>query len=104
MSVRTGILVVGHPASLSSALDLLRQAGHAVRQSEGGQALAALRAEPAELVLVDPASGGSWEFCRDLHADPELNAIPVLLLGGQASLLDRVAAQQQLARLNETVS
>ncbi len=105
MSARTSILVVGQPEPLASTLNILKEIGH-VRVAEPHEALAALRADRCELVLVDPDSAGEegWRFCRQLQDDTELNDIPVMLLGGSSSVLRRVAVQSELDRLREIVS
>jgi two-component sensor histidine kinase len=105
MSVRSGILLVGNPESLTSTLDILRTAGHSVRASSAGEALALLREQPAELVLLEPRSDDrAWKLCDELQSDPGLAAIPILLLGNEATLLDRIASQNELQRLRDVVS
>lgn len=105
MGDRTGILIVGNPDSLVSSLDILRTAGHAARAADAHEALTQLREQPVELMLLDARLGEhGWRLCGQLQADPEFADLPVLLLGSESTLLSRVAAQSELARLRETVS
>jgi two-component sensor histidine kinase len=56
-------------------------------------------------VLVDPRSGDeAWSFCRELQDDPELNDVPVMMLGGEKSVLARLAIQTELERLREDLA
>jgi DNA-binding response OmpR family regulator len=63
--------------------DVLRGAGFEVRAAaDGEEGLAALRAEPADVVLVDwmmPRMDGE-RFCREMRAEPALKAVPVIML------------------------
>ncbi len=105
MGARTGILLVGNPDSLISALDILRTAGHTARAVDAHEALGELRERPAELVLLDARLGEhGWHLCGQLQADPEFVDLPVLLLGSESTLLNRVATQGELERLREAVS
>jgi two-component sensor histidine kinase len=105
MGARTGILLVGNPDSLVSALDILRTAGHTARAAGAHQALTELRTQPAELLLLDARLGEpGWRLCGQLQDEPEFADLPVLLLGSESTLLDRVAAQSELVRLRETIS
>lgn len=101
----SGILLVGNPESLTSTLDTLKTAGHDVRAAAVADALALLREQPAEIVLLDGhGDERSWKLCGELQADPGLASIPVLLLGSEATLLERIAAQSELQRLREAVA
>jgi two-component system chemotaxis response regulator CheY len=61
----------------------LRQAGFDVSEAEDGQkALAALRAEAADLVITDlnmPNMDG-FALIRNLRAEPKYRAVPILML------------------------
>jgi two-component sensor histidine kinase len=105
MSMPSGILLVGNPESLTSPLDILKTAGYSVRTSAAVDALGMLREQSAEIVVLD-AQGGehSWRLCGELQSDPELASIPVILLGSETTLLERVAAQSELQRLRDAVA
>lgn len=87
-------------------MDLLEQSGHAARAVAASDALSVLRAEPAELVLLDPQTSGEagWRLCGELQNDSELNDLPVMMLGGPSSLMARVARQRELDRLRQTLN
>lgn len=63
--------------------EVLRGAGYEVSAAaDGEQGLAALRAEPADVVLVDwmmPRMDGE-RFCRAMRAEPALKDTPVIML------------------------
>ena len=63
--------------------EVLRGAGYEVSAAaDGEQGLAALRAEPADVVLVDwmmPRMDGE-RFCRAMRAGPALKDTPVIML------------------------
>ncbi|MDD5628936.1 MAG: response regulator [Elusimicrobia bacterium] len=65
------------------ARDVLRAEGYEVELAPDGEAgLAAVRASPPDLVLVDwmmPKLDGEG-FCRRLREDPRARALPVLML------------------------
>jgi two-component system chemotaxis response regulator CheY len=65
----------------------LRQAGFDVSEAEDGQkALAALRAEAADLVITDlnmPNMDG-FALIRNLRAEPKYRAVPILMLTTEA--------------------
>lgn len=88
-------VVDDHPDNLTLLTGLLREAGHRVRVANSGRrALAAIRAKPPELVLLDismPDLDG-YAVCRELKADPETKAIPVLFLSARDDVGDKLAA------------
>jgi PAS domain S-box-containing protein len=65
--------------------EILSSVGYRVRPADSGElALAAIAAEPPDLILLDvrmPGIGG-FEVCRRLKADPRTCDIPVLFLSG----------------------
>jgi DNA-binding response OmpR family regulator len=68
-------------------LDLIKESldGHEVSTATDGSAgLAAVRASPPDLVILDVAMPGmtGLAVCRAIKEDPSLSAIPVLLLTG----------------------
>jgi CheY-like chemotaxis protein len=82
------ILVAEDDPALREALrEVLALAGYAaVTVSDGLQALAAARAEPPDLVILDHLMPGldGLSVLRALQADPRLQRIPVILLTGAA--------------------
>ncbi|HEY7677842.1 MAG TPA: response regulator [Candidatus Methylomirabilis sp.] len=82
------ILVAEDDPALREALrDVLALAGYAaITVSDGTQALAAARAEPPDLIILDHLMPGldGLSVLRALQADPRLRGIPVILLTGAA--------------------
>jgi PleD family two-component response regulator len=73
--------------------DLLESAGHSVRAvADGTTALAAIRADPPDLVLLDYRMGkpNGFQVCRQIKSDPRLEHLPVLILTAQAELNERI--------------
>jgi two-component system, OmpR family, phosphate regulon response regulator PhoB len=88
------ILVVEDEADIRQILAYnLRQNGHEVLTLDsGGQAMATVRAERPDLVLLDlmlPDISG-LEICRSLKGDASLRAIPVIMLTARNEEIDRV--------------
>jgi DNA-binding response OmpR family regulator len=72
----------------------LEKAGHLVhRLSSGGSVLSRLRAEPADLVILDlmlPEIGG-LALCQAMRGDPATAATPIIMLTARGDEADRVA-------------
>ena len=93
---RANILVVDDiPANLDLLADVLREHGYEPRPlSSGKLALAAARAEPPDLILLDirmPQMDG-FEVCQQLKADPALREIPVIFTTALTETADKVKA------------
>lgn len=72
----------------------LEQFGHEVRHEEDGESgLAAVKANPPELILLDLMLPGvdGLEVCRRLRMDPSTATIPILMLTARGDEADRVA-------------
>ncbi len=90
------ILIVDHqPDSLNQLNNLLISQGYEVRTATTGpRALRVTAVHPPELILLDmnlPGTGG-LEVCRRLKAGKATAAIPILFLGAQFGLPDKLAA------------
>lgn len=88
------ILVVDDDAVVRELLRMnFELEGHEVLEADDGvSALAAVREHHPDAVLLDvmmPAPNG-FEVCATLRADPELAAMPVVLLTARALSADRV--------------
>jgi PleD family two-component response regulator len=73
--------------------ELLRHAGHAVRLAEDGtRALAEVRRQPPDLVILDYHMGrpDGFTVCRTIKDDPRVGHVPVLILTGQSAIEDRL--------------
>lgn len=86
------LIVDDEPAVCDSLARTLRFEGYSVSiAGDGASALAALRADPPDGVILDmmmPVLGG-LDTCRVLRA--EGNAVPVLMLTARSDVADRVA-------------
>jgi DNA-binding response OmpR family regulator len=72
----------------------LRKAGFAAVHVPGGrEALAQVKREPPDLLVLDVMLPGvdGFEVCRALRADPETAAIPIIMLTARAEESDRIA-------------
>lgn len=90
------ILIVEDEPKLAALLqDYLQAAGYAsVIVDDGLRALAALRAEPPDAVLLDLMLPGldGLSICRELRAssDPRLAQLPILMLTARVEEIDRL--------------
>lgn len=92
--MKSKILVVDdEPDALEVLGFKLREAGFApLFAADGAKALAAVRAEQPDLIVLDlmlPAVDG-LEVCKILRRDPSTAAIPILMLTAKAAEMDRV--------------
>ena len=88
------VLIVDDEPDIVELLEYnLRQAGYeVVTAADGGAALAAIREQIPDLVLLDlmlPDMSGT-EVCRQLKKDPLTEATPIMMLTARGSEIDRV--------------
>jgi two-component system phosphate regulon response regulator PhoB len=88
------ILIVDDEPDIIELLEYnLRQAGHSVVSArDGSSALAAVRRERPDLIVLDlmlPDIPGT-EVCRRLRKESETEAIPILMLTARSEEIDRV--------------
>ncbi len=93
---QANILVVDDiPDTIQYLTDILTQQGYKVRVEASGQmALAAVRAEPPDLILLDimmPGMNG-YEVCEQLKADKDTSNIPVIFISAINKVADKVKA------------
>ena len=95
-SAATDILIVDDtPTNLDLLCDMLRNRGYRVRVATNGpRALAAVRAERPDLLLLDITMPGmnGYDVCRQLKADEELRGIPVIFVSALDEVVDKVRA------------
>ena len=89
------ILVVEDDIDIAALIALyLEKAGHVVdRLSSGSSVMPRLRAQPADLVILDlmlPGASG-LVVCEAMRADPATAAIPVIMLTARGEEGDRIA-------------
>ncbi len=104
------VLVVDDEMDIREAVAevLVGEGFDVVGASDGAEALTKARALHPNLVLLDlmmPRMNG-WEFCAARSRDPELAAIPVIVLSalGRVSGLDAVGFIQKPFDLEQLVS
>ncbi|GEM_PF-1484416 len=85
------------PASLALLVKVLTNAGYHVRPADSGElALAAVAANPPDLILLDVRMQGmdGLDVCRQLKARAETQRIPVILMSAFADVQEWVAGLQ----------
>jgi two-component system sensor histidine kinase/response regulator len=89
------MIIDDEPDNLNVLGEMLRREGVEVRAfPKGGMALAAARAEPPDLILLDirmPEMDG-YEVCRRFKEDERLRSIPVIFLSAFSEPSDKVRA------------
>ena len=89
------LIVDDTPDNLRLLSQMLAERGYKVRAVlDGEHALAAARAVPPDLVLLDIRMPGmdGYEVCRRLKADPRTQDIPVLFISALGETQDKVKA------------
>lgn len=95
-SSKANILIVDDtPANLRLLSQMLSEGGYYVRPVPAGSlALAAVQAEPPDLILLDikmPEMNG-YQVCEGLKADPRARDIPIIFISALDSTRDKVEA------------
>lgn len=89
------LIVDDTPANLRLLSQMLAEQGYQVRPVPDGQlALAATRAEPPDLILLDvrmPEMNG-YEVCENLKADAQTRDIPIIFISALDATQDKVQA------------
>ncbi len=100
---RARILIVEDEPNIVLSLEfLLAQQGYEVLVAKDGEeALAAVEAQPPQLVLLDVMLPGidGYEVCRRLREQPELAALKIILLTARGRDAERLRGLEQGADL-----
>jgi diguanylate cyclase (GGDEF)-like protein len=92
---RSIVIVDDMPDNLRLLADILKDKGYKVRPApSGARALATIRKEPPELILLDimmPEMDG-YEVCRQLKAGEGTKDIPIIFLSALNEVFDKVKA------------
>jgi len=93
---KQGVVIVDDTTeNLRLLAGILKDCGYKVRPApSGARALATIRKEPPDLILLDimmPEMDG-YEVCRRLKADEKLRDIPVIFLSALNDVFDKLAA------------
>ena len=98
LSANADILIVDDtPANLNVLSAILGKRGYRVRPAiNGALALKAAQKAAPDLILLDVQMPGldGYEVCRQLKADPQTRAIPVIFISALDDVLDKVEAFQ----------
>ena len=93
---RGDILIVDDtPANLRLLSQILVEQGYRVRPvPDGSLALAAVRAEPPDLILLDIRMAGlnGYEVCEQLKVDPRTSDIPIIFISALDATHDKIKA------------
>ncbi|MEW5958532.1 MAG: response regulator, partial [Chloroflexota bacterium] len=93
---QNNILIVDDmPANLKVLAVMLAEQGHQVRPALSGQlALTAVQEAPPDLILLDVAMPDmdGYEVCRQLKADEQTAAIPIIFISARDETEDKVKA------------
>lgn len=89
------LIVDDTPANLRLLAQMLAEQGYHVRPvPDGSLALAAVQAEPPDLILLDIRMPGmdGYEVCKRLKADPRTSEIPIIFISALEAIQDKVKA------------
>jgi len=89
------------PAELANLRSILTDAGwHSITASNGGEAVQKAAQDKPSLILLDivmPDMDG-YEACRQLQANPDTKAIPVVFVSSKNQKADQIWAKMQGAK------
>ena len=89
------VIVDDMPDNLRLLADILKDKGYKVRPApSGARALATIRKEPPDLILLDIMMPGmdGYEVCRQLKANESTKDIPIIFLSALNEVFDKVKA------------
>jgi diguanylate cyclase (GGDEF)-like protein len=89
------VIVDDMPDNLRLLAGILKDEGYKVRPAPSGvRAVATIRKEPPELILLDIMMPGmdGYEVCRQLKADERTKDIPIIFLSALNEVFDKVKA------------
>ena len=89
------VIVDDSPDNLRLLVEILHEQAYKVRPAPNGErALATIRKDPPDLILLDIMMPGrdGYDVCRELKGDPETADIPVIFLSALNDVLDKVKA------------
>ena len=89
------VIVDDTPENIRLLAQLLSEQGYHVRSAPNGErALATVRKERPDLILLDILMPGidGYEVCRQLKADDQLKNVPVIFISALNEAFDKVSA------------
>ncbi|QGZ39670.1 twitching motility two-component system response regulator PilH [Pseudoduganella flava] len=101
MPIRRILIVDDSPTERYYLSDILTRNGYVVSTAENGEeALARIRAEKPELILMDVVMPGAngFQVTRSIARDPELQDVPVIICSSKNQETDRIWGLRQGAK------
>ena len=101
MAIRRILIVDDSPTERYYLTDILSKNGYVVSTAENGEeALAKIRADKPELILMDVVMPGAngFQVTRSIARDPELQHVPVIICSSKNQETDRIWGLRQGAK------
>lgn len=101
MAIHKILIVDDSPTERYYLTDILVRNGFAVTTADNGEeALAKIRAERPELILMDVVMPGAngFQITRSITRDPELGAVPIIICSSKNQETDRIWGMRQGAK------
>ncbi|MFD2366812.1 PleD family two-component system response regulator [Pseudoduganella sp. GCM10020061] len=101
MPIQRILIVDDSPTERYYLTDILVKHGYSVSTAENGEeAMAKIRADKPELILMDVVMPGAngFQVTRSIARDPELQDVPVIICSSKDQETDRIWGMRQGAR------
>ena len=101
VAIQKILIVDDSPTERYYLTDILERNGFAVTTADNGaDALAKIRAERPELILMDVVMPGAngFQITRSIARDPELASVPVIICSSKSQETDRIWGMRQGAK------
>lgn len=101
MAIHKILIVDDSPTERYYLTDILVRNGFAVTTADNGEeALAKIRAERPELILMDVVMPGAngFQITRSIARDPELASVPIIICSSKNQETDRIWGMRQGAK------
>ena len=101
MAIHRILIVDDSPTERYYLTDILVRNGYAVTVAESGEeALARIKAEKPQLILMDVVMPGAngFQVTRSIARDPELQDVPVIICSSKNQETDRIWGMRQGAK------
>ena len=101
MAIHKILIVDDSPTERFYLTDILVRNGYSVSTADNGEdALAKIRSDPPELILMDVVMPGAngFQVTRSIARDPELSKVPVIICSSKSQETDRIWGMRQGAK------
>ena len=101
MAIQKILIVDDSPTERYYLTDILVRNGFSVTTADNGEeALAKIRAERPELILMDVVMPGAngFQITRSITRDPELGSVPIIICSSKNQETDRIWGMRQGAK------